>query len=260
MEATVKFKAVQEAIQTALVAATKSTNRIAAEDLSFQRTINPELEERLNDTTSRLLQLSGQLLESAAMSTEQKVLALTLDDTDDIDANWRRVVDTIDGLLEKADTSLDEYTGLIKRKEAPTSETVSIKCNGELVNFEHAADVNSTQGPQTKKFKPMDQLDVGMRRANILKPQNKFERKPDNFDHGPWKPLLSHKPHAIIPLDRSLGSFVDEYQITQYAYTIYLPLAVHSTRAIEQLHSPNAHNQRASWREQRRRLETLGAV
>lgn len=59
-----------------------------------------------------------------------------------------------------------------------------------------------------------------MKRANILKPQNAFERKIDNFDSGPWKPLMTSKPHALVPLETSLDTFVDEEGRTQYASLI----------------------------------------
>lgn len=62
-----------------------------------------------------------------------------------------------------------------------------------------------------------------MRRANILKPQNAFEVKPDNTSASPWKPILTKKPHATVPLDQSLGTFSNETDSTQYDYSIFLP-------------------------------------
>lgn len=62
-----------------------------------------------------------------------------------------------------------------------------------------------------------------MRRANILKPQNAFEVKPDNSDTSPWKPLLTKKPHASVPLDESVGTFSNENGTIQYDYTLFLP-------------------------------------
>lgn len=57
-----------------------------------------------------------------------------------------------------------------------------------------------------------------MRRANIVKPQNAFERKADNFHTGPWKPLLTTKPHAIVPLEQSLALTTVEGNETEYGY------------------------------------------
>lgn len=118
------FKSVQEGLQKSLVSVVKYANRIAAEDLPFHRTYSPEVGELLDERSERLLGLSTKLLRSAANACGLK--APRLEDADDIDLNWRQVVDVVDTVLEKADTALDEYTGLIKRKEPPTTEAVCI--------------------------------------------------------------------------------------------------------------------------------------
>lgn len=122
MEPSKDFKSLQEGIQKALVSTVKSVNRIAAEDLSFQRTVNPNVGEQLDEKSSRILSLSTRLLQSASRACGGK--APKLEDNDDVDMHWRGVVDVVDSVLEKADTALDEYTGLIKRKEPPTSDSV----------------------------------------------------------------------------------------------------------------------------------------
>lgn len=195
MDASQDFKSLQEKIQGALVGTTKSANRIANEDLSFQRTANPSVGDRLDDQTERLLSLASGLLQSAGKATDQSAPS-SFDDAEDVDIQWRGIVDVIDSLLEKADTCLDEYTGLVKRKVAPVADA----------------------GSKPKKSKTNDRLDYNIRRANIVKPQNAFERRPDNFHKGPWKPLLSQKPHALVPLEESLGTFTDENETTQFKH------------------------------------------
>lgn len=116
------FKAVQGQIQAALVATTRTANQLAAEDLSFHRSSNPTVDEQLDEASERLLTLSSELLKSATKTTDLK--APELEDADDVEVHWSRIVDVIDTLLEKADTCLDEYTGLVKRKAAPTEEAV----------------------------------------------------------------------------------------------------------------------------------------
>lgn len=122
MDPSQDFKSLQEKIQAALVATTRTTNQLAAEDLSFQKTSNPAIEEQLDDTNGHLLSLASTLIKSATKGTDLR--AAELEDADDIDVHWSRIVDVFDTLLEKADTCLDEYTGLIKRKAAPTEESV----------------------------------------------------------------------------------------------------------------------------------------
>ena len=123
MEPAQDFKSFQERIQKSLVSTVKTVNRLAAEDLDFQRTVNRDVAEQLDEKSQRVLDLSSRLLKSAASACGLK--APTFEDVDDIDLNWRGVVDVVDTVLEKADTALDEYTGLIKRKEPPTGDSVS---------------------------------------------------------------------------------------------------------------------------------------
>lgn len=75
---------------------------------------------------------------------------------------------------------------------------------------------NNSQGRTPKKSKTSDKLDWSLKRANIIKPQKAFERQTDNFDAGPWKPLLTTKPHATVSLEQSLTTTVDEEHQTQY--------------------------------------------
>ncbi|KAF9872770.1 exosome complex exonuclease [Colletotrichum karsti] len=170
------FKSLQDKVQSALVASTKSVNRISAEDLAFQRAVNPGVGDDLDAKTERLLELSTRLLKSAAGVCGLN--APKLEDADDIDMRWRGIVDVVDSILEKADTSIDEYTGALKRKDAPT------------------ADSSQTKKPKTTG------TDKVIRNANITKPQLNFDPPVDN--HSPWKPLLTNKPHAKVPLEESL--------------------------------------------------------
>lgn len=199
MDPSQDFKSLQEKIQASLVSTTKAVQRIASEDLGFQRTVNPSTGDRLEEQSTRLLSLSSDLLKSAAVATGQKN-AGELEDAEDVDIQWRGIVDVIDGLLEKADICLDEYTGLVKRKS----------------DFPE-------NGPQQKKTKTNERLDFNFRRANIIKPQTTFEQQVDNFAVGPWKPLLTQKPHAIVPLEDSLDAALDENNQQQYDYTFFLP-------------------------------------
>jgi exosome complex exonuclease RRP6 len=126
MEPSQDFKSLQASVQKSLISTVKTANRLAAEDLTFQRTVNPEVGQNLEDKSSRILKLSNRLLQSAAKACGVKSTP-KLEDAEDIDMKWRGVVDVVDSVLEKADTALDEYTGLVKRKEPPTPDPVSSK-------------------------------------------------------------------------------------------------------------------------------------
>ena len=71
------------------------------------------------------------------------------------------------------------------------------------------------QGSRAKKPKPINHA---VRNANITKPQVHFELKPGNFASGPWKPLLTSKPHAIEPLESSLVPEPNDEGILQYKH------------------------------------------
>ncbi|KAG6023343.1 hypothetical protein E4U41_002047 [Claviceps citrina] len=191
METPLDFKVLQEGIQRSLVSAVKSVNRIAAEDLGFQRTVNPEAAEHLDDTSARVLDLSARLLESAAKACGVK--PPTLQDAEDIDMSWQCIVDVVDSVLEKADTALDEYTGLVKRKEPPGADSA----------------------PKSKRPKSTAKV---IRNAMVTKPQISFQRKPDNFPSGPWKPILTKKPHAKVPLEKSLVISNGDNGVTHYMH------------------------------------------
>ncbi len=114
------FKSLQEQIQAALIATTRTTGQISSEDLGFHRSFNPDVGTALDEQSERLLGLANALLKSAVSLSELRAPALQ--DADDVENNWRVVVDVVDSLLEKSDTCLDEYTGVIKRKDPTNGE------------------------------------------------------------------------------------------------------------------------------------------
>lgn len=107
------FKTLQDSISSALKSTTISATHISHADVSFQRSLNPEAGAALDSQNARLLDLAQRLLQSAAASSD--AVGPKLPDADAIDGNWRGIIDVIDSLLEKADISLDEYTGVVKR-------------------------------------------------------------------------------------------------------------------------------------------------
>jgi exosome complex exonuclease RRP6 len=123
MDETQDFKSLQDQIQAALISTTRTSGQISSEDLGFQRSLNPELGTLLDEQSARLLELSNELLKSAASISDLKVPVL--EDQDDVENSWRSVVDVLDSLLEKTDGSLDEYTGVLRRNESPLVEQVN---------------------------------------------------------------------------------------------------------------------------------------
>lgn len=186
----------QEAITQALVATTRSVTSIAAEDVDFHRTSDPSIGQFLDHKTLRLLRLTGKLLSLAASGEKYH-----LRDVDAIEFNWRRIVDAGDCLFEQADTCLDEYTGLVKRadpQDAPRSPTL-----------------NATKSRRKR-------LENAYQNPLISKPQLLFEDAPPNHATEPFRPFLTSKPHAIVPLEQSFEAGVNSKGAVQYQHP-YLP-------------------------------------
>ena len=75
----------------------------------------------------------------------------------------------------------------------------------------------ASQGPKPKKPKSTAKV---IRNANITKPQTLFQLAPHNFPDGPWKPILTKKPHATLSLKKSLTTIKGEDGSSQYDQTV----------------------------------------
>ena len=174
-----EFIPFQDKLKSSLVQVTRTVGQLSSEDLNFHRTSSAEVTESLDEQSLRILTLTSAVLKAATTGTDIK--APTLYNEDSIDDNWRGVVDVIDSLLEKADACLDEFTGVIK-KLSPSQEEAA---------------------PVIKKAPKFPTVyDYGP--SKIPKPQLQFEHKPDNSGSSLFRPLLTSKPHATLPLDESL--------------------------------------------------------
>ncbi|PSN62482.1 hypothetical protein BS50DRAFT_120014 [Corynespora cassiicola Philippines] len=185
------FTTLKDAIKTALVSTTRSAAAISAADLAFQRSLNPQVGTALDAQNARLLHLAQRLLENAAASSD--AVGPKLPDAEAIDSNWKGVVDVIDSLLEKADTSLDEYTGVVKRM-SPGSEQAPATVTPRTTRASLAAS------------------------KHIAKPQLLFDHVPRNNETGAFRPLLTSKPHAKVSLAESLTPFKDNSGHEQYPH------------------------------------------
>ncbi|RJE21308.1 exosome complex exonuclease Rrp6 [Aspergillus sclerotialis] len=183
MESAAEFNPFQERVKSSFVQMIRSTNQVAAEDLTFHRSSSTEVADSLDEQSDRILSLTSSILKAATKGTD--VPAPTLRDEESIEDNWRGIVDVIDSLLERADACLDEFTGVIKRL-SPSQQEQAAKAEKKT----------PAKFPTIYDYGP----------SKIPKPQLQFERPPDNTDVSPFKPLLRTKPHAIVSLKKSLKS------------------------------------------------------
>ena len=184
------FKSTQDGISKCLVDTTRIASQIAQEDLAFQRASNPDAMRQLDQQNARILSLAQNLTHQAASGTKAKKPKFK--SLEALDDNWKAIVDVVDGLLEKADACLDEFTGFIKRKPGADGA--------------EARDTPPIQAPKEQH------LSKAFRDADLPKPQLLFHKPTNNHEAGPFKPLLRAKPHAIIPLERSLDINKDTLQ------------------------------------------------
>lgn len=134
-----QFQTLQSSLKTALLQTTRTTNAITSEDLSFHRSLDPSLAKSLDEQNARLLNLASRLLGNAAQSTDvvgstsTSASKLKIADSEELEANWRGVVDVVDSLLERADVTLDEFRGVLKKGgEAAATEVCYFAHEGGL--------------------------------------------------------------------------------------------------------------------------------
>lgn len=126
------FESLQKSLQAALISTTRTTSSLCAEDLPFQRSLDPAFAQDVDAQNARLLSLAERLLASAAVagdaaqsavsstastarSSSNRMVAPRLGDADELDRNWSAVVDVVDSLLERTDGVLDEVKGLMRK-------------------------------------------------------------------------------------------------------------------------------------------------
>ena len=207
MSAGVNFKEFKDVISSALVEMTRVAAQISNEDLAFHRSSNPSIIPSLELQNARLLKLANELIKAATWGTE--VSAPPIADTDSVDDNWRSIVDVFDNLLEKTDACLDEFTGSIKRLSPSQEESIK-----------RAAPTDGKH-KTTKLYHNRD----------MQKPQRLFNDVPNNDERSPFKPLLQSKPHAMVPLEDSLGPTDSNDGSKQYDTRFYLSMR-HSPRPL----------------------------
>ncbi|KAF2459362.1 hypothetical protein BDY21DRAFT_370135 [Lineolata rhizophorae] len=219
------FATFRDTLTSALLATTRSTTALTTADLPFHRALDPSVGASLDAQNARLAALAGRFLGStgssdgsatARRSGSKEVVGSTfgsgrsnisLADTDAIDNAWTAVVDVIDSLLEKADACLDEYTGAVKK-------------TGVGIGAEQAAAASKAS---------VTHIPTIYNPSRMVKPQTLFEHVPRNDETAPFKPLLTAKPYAMVPLENCCNTVTDEEgmqhfqhpyrtEITQYRY------------------------------------------
>jgi exosome complex exonuclease RRP6 len=200
-EADTAFSTLQESIQKALIATTRATTSVCAQDIPFHRSLDPTISTHLDAQQKRVLALAERLLANAAAGSS--IVHPQLKDAEAIDGNWRGIVEVVDVLLERADTCLDERSGLVKKRPVDQVD----------------ADATSQK---TSKYK--SSFSKVPRNLDITKPQETFEVKVNNNFDGKFRPLIKAKPHAKKPLPTKGEEQYDHpYRLEIESFVAYPP-------------------------------------
>lgn len=158
-------------------------------DLAFHRSLDRSLGKDLDHTKSRIADTLNNILSALESSSpKNKSQDQQADAAHVVDESGfaRLLGDTIDTLLENADTCLDEFQGKAPIKAHPKLSSQS------TINKNDNSDASSSN------FGP---LPSSILNANIRPlPQTLFHNKPDNSREKKWMHTLSHKAHAKVPL------------------------------------------------------------
>ncbi|WVR05806.1 hypothetical protein IAU60_002831 [Kwoniella sp. DSM 27419] len=170
-------------------------------DLSFHRTLDRTFAKDLDTASERVLKLTERLLtlvdqsqRSAQANGKGKVVKAKsrrrqLEDEDDVVDGFRQgVVGVVDGLLEDADSRLDDLRGEKKKAAIAVKPALAAAAGQKL------------PGPFTKERERLPAKIL--KNDDLPKPQLLFHDTVDNSPSaGPWRPSLTDKPHQMVPLD-----------------------------------------------------------
>ncbi|RSH77767.1 exosome nuclease subunit [Apiotrichum porosum] len=167
-------------------------------DISFHRTLDRRFAKDLDETSNRLLLLTDRLASLAVEANPQKgkhvLLRRKLDDEDAVVDSFRSgVIQVVDRVLEDADAALDEARGENKKSQIEVNKALAAAAGKKL------------PGPRALN---LPGLAPHMQNDNrIPKPQDLFRDRVDNS--AIWRPQLTEKAHAMVPLGYVVGSDED---------------------------------------------------
>ncbi|KAK0437138.1 ribonuclease H-like domain-containing protein [Desarmillaria tabescens] len=201
-------------------AALKATRNAALlpPDLAFHKSMDPSFAKDIDVFSSKVLFLTNRLLELAAtIDTPGKGKGKVRSEDDILDSFETLIVDRMDQLLERVDTSLDEYQGKTKPPAIAINPSVGLS------------------SIKQKKKSSGQPAPVIQHAANLAKPQLKFKVLVDN-SNTPWYPRLKHKYHAKFPLGykfldqvsdasdsaSTLSTHPYRYEITHLSYPLHM--------------------------------------
>jgi exosome complex exonuclease RRP6 len=193
------FETFRANLQKAILETTNLARQVPApEDLQYQRTLSRPLGKKVDQVSKRLLHITSRVLDLAKQaqpaSDKGKKSARNqgeLQEEDVIDAYQARIVNVTDQLLEQIDANLDQQRQNNQQLQQQSSTTT-----GPVASTSRAVLPEATATSASSHY--------NFRNAgDIAKPQALFNESHNNARDAVFKPLLSNKPHALVPLDNT---------------------------------------------------------
>lgn len=123
------FDAHSGAVQAAALDATRLAASSLPSDLIFHRSIDPLLGRDVDALSARVLDLTNRLIRLSSKVGPAKITSLQGEE-DVVDEFARNIVDAMEGVLERTDSSLDDFLGT---KKGPSIQ-VSVSSAGPRQN------------------------------------------------------------------------------------------------------------------------------
>lgn len=178
------------ALQGPLVSITRNASSLPGpSDLSFHRSIDRNIATALDQQAGDVQALTQSLTRWA----KGKARATNPDEEeeDDPSSAYRRIADVVDGLLERADICLDQYSGKLAVPQQASD------ADGQTRLTAPTRQNNTTNNGTLPKN---GKLPNDITNAQIDPPQRQFTLKPDNTPDTMWdRALAMGKPNALPP-------------------------------------------------------------
>ncbi|KAK6198806.1 ribosomal RNA processing 3'-5 [Scheffersomyces amazonensis] len=162
-----------------IVQTIRSASSLAAQDVSFYKSIDSGLSKDIEDSSKSLLEVANRLLStmgdgvSPIQYGEEEIVG---------EVSWKSISSTLDILYENIEQAFDAQ----QRNKSASSD------DKHMTHLESSGDGSSSHNVNTKYD--------GKR---IQKPQLQFKVKIDNSESHPFKPKITTKPHALRSFEES---------------------------------------------------------
>lgn len=168
----------EKEVLASLMSTIRAAGQLAAHDINFFRPLDQSLDRSAQHASGRLLDLINRVHHAVAPEMVSPITNIK-----SLNDNWKNMNGVLDSLLEKVDLAAD--AAMRGATTVGTSNTTSTSNPTKLLS--------ESDGPEDKS-----KLKVK------VKPQKQFKRRVDNTPGKPFKPLLTSKPHALIPFEKSI--------------------------------------------------------